>query len=213
MATKRFLSDKNETLVVRFLIALALYFLIRSMIKRAAKEQTQNAVLSGDANALYATELRQAMNPTGVSWMMSFDLTDKEAIFNIARKITDFKAVANNYANLYDSDLLTDLQEELNATDFAQFQALLGKGGAIGRYFAKVATTSFEVNNYNPDQNQVGTIGSVLKTYKQAELIDAQFVEVLGKGSAGTEYVLFKDSKFYFIDEYFVIRASDLILR
>lgn len=211
----RFLDTKNESLIVRFLIYLTIFYLVRSVIKNGAKQATQNAVASGDTNALIAVELRQAMNPTGSSWMMSFDGTDVETVFNCAKKTTDFAGVARAYKDLYDSDLITDLQDELSITDFAQFQAFLGKGGASGKFYAIVeGTPAYEVTGIDLSKDPIGKIGGVLKAYKLGEVIDAEYVQDLGKGSVnGESFLLFKQTKFWVIDTYFVIQNKNLVLR
>lgn len=213
MANQRYLSDKNETLITRFLVIVISYFIFRNIIRTQAKKQEQQAVLSGDKNALLAVQVRQAINPSGFAWLIGFDGTDREALFNAARKMTESAKVATAYRNLYGSDLGSDVQNDVSAADFALFQSLLGKGGAKGKYYVKVASTaSYEVNGYDPTKSQVGTIGSQLDTYTTGQPIDAEFIEILGRGSASTDYALFKDTSFFFFDRYFVILASDLIL-
>ncbi|WP_028523204.1 hypothetical protein [Runella limosa] len=211
----RFLDTKNESLIVRFLIYATIFYLVRNVIRNGAKQATQNAVAAGDNNALIAVEMRQAMNPSGTAWMMSFDLTDKEALFNCARKITDFAAVSRAYTDLYDSDLITDLQEELGADGFAQFQAYLGKGGATGRFYCVAdGAPAYEVTNVDTSKDPIGSIGGVVKTYSLGERIDAEYVIDLGKGSKdGESFLLFKGSKWLFFDMYFVIQAKNLVLK
>lgn len=214
MANQRYLSDKNETLVIRFLVIVVSYFLLRNLIRNLAQKAEQQAVLSGDTNALLAVQVRQSINPSGFSWLIGFDGTDREALFNAARKMTDPAKVATAYRNLYGSDMGTDVQNDVSSADFALFQSLLGKGGATGKYFVKAAsTTAFEVINYDASKDQVGSIGGALETYKTGQPIEADFVELLGRGTpTGTDYLLFKDTSFFFFDRYFVIPASDLIL-
>lgn len=214
MANNRYLTPKNETTVTRFVIAIVLYFLLRSIIKRGAKQATQDAILSGDNNALVAVEMRQAMNPSGTSWLMDFDGTDTDALFNSARKATDFPAVARAYANLYDADLLTDLQNELSPAQFAQFQALLGKGGATGKYYVSYPIAdAFEVSGGDTDTPRISST-TPIKTYNQGEMIEGDFVSLVARASpTGNEYLLFKDSKFWFFETYFVIESKRLILK
>lgn len=212
---RRYLTAQNETLVVRFIVIVVAYFILRSIIKRAAKDATQEQVAAGDVNALIAVEMRQAMNPSGSAWFMSFDGTEVETLFNSARKCTDFSQVSRAYKNLYNADLINDVQDELSTTDFAQFQALLGIGGAKGYYYSVAeGVPAYEVLNVDLNKQPIGNIGSVIKAYKLGERIDGDFVQELGKGSeSGSTFLLFKDTNFWFFDYYYVIEAKNLILR
>ena len=69
--------------------------------------------------------LRMAMNPSGVSWMMSFDTTRVDKVLEIASSITDLDQVAKAYRDLYQDSLLTDLQNELSTVDYQKFITLV----------------------------------------------------------------------------------------
>lgn len=211
MAANRYLSDKNETLVVRFLVIIVAYFLLRSIIKRANKQAAQDAVATGDANALIAVEMRQSMNPSGTAWLMDFDGTETEALFNAARKATNFNAVASSYASLYDADLISDVQNELSVSEFAQFQTLLGKGGAKGRYYAsKNNVPAYELENWETSPKIIDT--PVYKMFTFGEIIDFDFVQKIA-GTQGNVYAVFVNSRFLLSDTYVAINVKDLIIQ
>jgi hypothetical protein len=86
--------------------------------------------------------LRSAMNPSGASWMMSFDTTNTKAVFDTAPQIKKLDEVSTAYRKLYDNDLLKDLQNELNTTDYQKFLTMVSSnpaksGGAAPTTFAK----------------------------------------------------------------------------
>lgn len=211
MAANRYLSDKNETLVVRFLVIIVAYFLLRSIVKRAAKKAAQEQVAAGDTNSLIAVEMRQAMNPSGTTWLMDFDGTETEALFNAARKATNFSAVSSAYASLYDSDLITDIQNELSVADFAQFQALIGKGGAKGRYYAnKNNVPAYELENWETNPRIIDT--PIYRNFTFGEMIDFDFVQKI-TGTHGNVYAVFVNSRFLFPDTYVAINVKDLTIQ
>ena len=69
--------------------------------------------------------LRMAMNPSGVSWMKSFDGTQVDKVMEVGRVITNLDAVGKAYNDLYRDSLLTDLQSELSADEYQRFITLV----------------------------------------------------------------------------------------
>lgn len=92
-------------------------------MKKAAKRDTESK-LGQSPSGQQALQIRNALNPSGVSWLMSMDTTNVTQIMKVAKNIKDFKQVAEAYRNLYDSDLSTDLTNEMNAKESQQFFAL-----------------------------------------------------------------------------------------
>ena len=72
-----------------------------------------------------ATILKAAMNPSGISWMKSFDGTNSSAILRIAPQVVDLQALIKAYRGLYQEDLLSELQSELTSSDYAKFMAIV----------------------------------------------------------------------------------------
>lgn len=102
----------------------ALYKLGKGIIANIKKNQTQSNV-GENLETQQATILRTAMNPSGISWMKSFDTTDNDTILATATQIKDLNAVVKSYKNLYQDDLLTDLQSELSTEDYKKFLSIV----------------------------------------------------------------------------------------
>ena len=63
----------------------------------------------------WAMLLRSAINPSGVSWLKQTDGTSEQDIFSIAKEITKLDEVVSAYKDLYQDNLLDDLQRELDS--------------------------------------------------------------------------------------------------
>ena len=99
---------------------VALYFFVSAKMKKAALQDTEGK-LGQSKEGQQALQIRAALNPSGMSWLMGADGTNNKALFITARNITDFKAVASAYRNLFQSDLSTDLTNELKAQEATMF--------------------------------------------------------------------------------------------
>lgn len=210
---KRFLSTKNETLVVRFLVIVVAYFLLRSIARKNAERDAQNALLTGDENALYATELRQAMNPSGYTWLMGVDFTNTEAIFNTARKIRDFDKVSSYYRSLYQSDLVQDLQKELSPADFQKFLSLLGKGGASGKIYARTNNVPAYAAKGEGDNWEID-FSSPVDTFSAGEyLTDEVIANAVYANAQGKEfkYYIFKTSNWFLFSRTVAVDVNNLL--
>ena len=125
-------STDDQLKIAAFLLVtggIAYVFIDRYMRNKKA-EDTQLAVFT-DPNVSPAMTLRQAMNPSGFAWLFGADFTDKDAIFNVAPSIKDIKKVAESYKNMYNSNLLSDLQSELSTTDYQKFLKIVGGGSSV----------------------------------------------------------------------------------
>ncbi len=100
------------------------YKLVR-MIYTKTRKLSANKLADDDPNVRAAMLMNTAMNPSGVSWMRSFDSTNEDAIFNIAKSITNLDAVIKAYRQLYDGDLMSDLQSELDTEDYQKFLSIV----------------------------------------------------------------------------------------
>ena len=100
------------------------YKLVR-MIWSSIRSNATSKLADDDPNVRAAMTIRVAVNPSGISWMKSFDTTDNNAIFNAARTITDLDAVIKAYRKLYDSDMMADLQSELSADEYQKFLTMI----------------------------------------------------------------------------------------
>jgi len=89
-----------------------------------------------------AMNFRSGINPSGISWMKTFDSLNYDMIMDTAKTVTNLDAVNLAYKNLYGDDLLLDLQRELNAENYQRLLTLISsnsgkKGGAAPLKFAK----------------------------------------------------------------------------
>jgi len=94
--------------------------IIADINKNAVQAQTDDK-----PSVRQAMTLRNAMNRSGVSWLMSSDGTNEKLILDTARQITNLDEVSKNYRDLYQSNLLDDLQKELSAEDYSKFLTLV----------------------------------------------------------------------------------------
>jgi len=106
------------------------------------KHKSTEAKADDSPEVRQAMTLRSAMNPSGISWMMSMDTTNTAVIFDTASQIKKLDDVSTAYRNLYNSDLLADLQSELSTTDYQKFLTQVSsnptkKGGATPVKFAE----------------------------------------------------------------------------
>ncbi|MCU0439157.1 MAG: hypothetical protein MUC49_14765 [Raineya sp.] len=96
---------------------------------KVGKEGNQITTPQGekvDIDAI-AVAMRNAMNPSGQGWMIGFDGTKEEALYLLAEKSRgNFDKIAKAYKNRNDSDLMSDLQGELEEDELLIFQQKAG---------------------------------------------------------------------------------------
>lgn len=227
----RYISQENEDMTIKFIIAIVLYFIISSMVKRNRQTQAENEVMQGNdpvtgQNPAYlATILHQAMNPSGIGLLMGVDGTDEETLFNVARQIKNYAQVAQKYRDLYNSDLTTDLENDLSKEDLNTFKALLGKGNAVVVGGNSTPTTKpkkfYSKSNNTPayyvNRNQQGAysvdFNRVVKTFKANELIsDNKPVHSIKVTQSGTVYSVFEVPAWFGLSSQLFMVRIDLIL-
>ncbi len=120
-----------------------LYKLARKVITGIQKQNTEK-MADDSPEVRQAMALRSAMNPSGITWMRSFDGTNTKVIFDIVKQIKKLDDVGSAYRKLYDDDLLKDLQNELSATDYQKFLTMVSSnpGKASGSAPVKFAAKS-----------------------------------------------------------------------
>jgi len=124
MKNRAYITPQLQQQVFRGLVVaggLYLGYRVGSRVLREYKERRTASLADQSAEVRQAMGLRSAMNPSGVSWMMWADGTNEDAIAQIATQIVNLDAVASSYRNLYRSELVADLQGELNSDDFNAF--------------------------------------------------------------------------------------------
>lgn len=118
-------------------IAGATFLLFRSVIRKVRRNSITNnfgADTPEGRAALYATNLYQALFPSGLEWFSDFlgDATDETLIFSTAHKIhedSDISDVVKAYRKLYQGrDLIIDLQKDMGSTGFAKFNKIVNEG-------------------------------------------------------------------------------------
>jgi len=146
------------------------------------RRSSEEKVIGNDANRQQATILHNAMNPSGISWMRSYDGTNNTAVFEAARNITDWNAVQATYKKLYARNLLSDLQSELNTNELNTFMTILntskartdGGGGEIvtTKGYLIVASTDIRIRS-TPDSSSGSWSASnnILGVIKQGNFI------------------------------------------
>lgn len=128
------------TKLAKAAIVVGLFFVGKKLIKDAAKNSADQS-LDTNPSAGQARSLNAAMNPSGVSWMRSFDGTDDDTIYSIGEQITDLDKVQDFYkAQTSGRILFDDLTSEIGADGLQKFLALASKGKTGDKKFAKVRT-------------------------------------------------------------------------
>ena len=140
--------DKNQSKIINGVLVIGgiylTYRLGKNIIASMNKSDAQNKA-DDSPDVRQAMALRSAMNPSGVSWMMSFDTTNTATVMDSAKIITNLDNVQTAYKNLYQDNLLDDLQSELTASDYQKFLTIISSnskkdtsgGGSAAVQFAK----------------------------------------------------------------------------
>ena len=138
----------NQSKIVNGILVLGgIYITYRLGKKLIAEFNKSNAQDNADDSpeVRQAMTLKSAMNPSGISWMMSFDTTNSSKILETAKIITNLDNVRSAYKNLYQANLLDDLQSELSTDDYQKFMTIVSSnqnkvtssGGSAPVQFAK----------------------------------------------------------------------------
>lgn len=156
-------------------------FLAKPIYDNFRRKNEENSIIN-DPNKQQATIMYNAMNPSGISWMRSFDTTNKNALLESARNVTNWNSVQSTYKKLYTRNLLEDIQSELNTDEFTTFMAILNisnaktaNGGATvntNKGYIIVATTDLRIRN-TPDStiSSWSTNSNILGTIKQGNFV------------------------------------------
>ncbi len=115
-------------------------FVLKPFVNNLKQKKEQNEILD-NPNKQQATTLYNAMNSSGISWLKWADGTDEEAIIKSAQKITNWDEVQKTYQNLYNRNLLQDLQSELDINDINTFLSIVGNNKTSSNY-TKANTSS-----------------------------------------------------------------------
>lgn len=120
--------ENNQSKIINGVLAVGgiylTYRLGKKLMDGLNKSNAQNKA-DDSPDVRQAMELRSAMNPSGISWMISFDTTNKSAVMDTAKTITNLDNVSKGYKNLYQNNLLDDLQSELSTEDYQKFLTIV----------------------------------------------------------------------------------------
>ena len=140
--------DNNQSKIINGVLVIGgiylTYRLGKNIITSLNKSDAQNKA-DDSPEVRQAMALRSAMNPSGISWMMSFDTTITSTVMDSAKTITNLDNVQTAYKNLYQDNLLDDLQSELTSSDYQKFLTIISAnskkdtsgGGSAAVQFAK----------------------------------------------------------------------------
>jgi hypothetical protein len=140
--------DNNQSKIINGVLVIGgiylTYRLGKNIITSINKSDAQNKA-DDSPEVRQAMALRSAMNPSGISWMMSFDTTNTSTVMDSAKTITNLDNVQTAYKNLYQDNLLDDLQSELTSSDYQKFLTIISAnskkdtsgGGSAAVQFAK----------------------------------------------------------------------------
>lgn len=140
--------ENNQSKLINGLLVVGgiylTYRLGKNLIAGINKNDAQSKA-DDSPDVRQAMALRSAMNPSGISWMMSMDTTNTSSVIDTARTITNLDSVSKAYKNLYQNNLLDDLQSELSTSDYQKFLTIVSSntnkdtssGGAAPVQFAK----------------------------------------------------------------------------
>jgi hypothetical protein len=92
--------------------------------------------------------IRDALNPSGISWLMALDQANVAKVLDLAAQITDLDRVAGAYRDLFGENIYRDLQNELSTLNYQKFLTIVSSnpakvatGGALpAAVFAKAGT-------------------------------------------------------------------------
>jgi len=119
--------DNQSTLMRGLIMAGGIYLSYRLGKKLLASLQKSGAQYRADDSPAVrqAMALRSAINPSGISWMKSLDMTNNTLVFDTAKQITQLDEVIKAYKNLYRDNLLDDLQSDLSGSEFQKFLSIV----------------------------------------------------------------------------------------
>lgn len=211
--------ENNQSKLINGLLVVGgiylTYRLGKNLIAGINKNDAQSKA-DDNPDVRQAMALRSAMNPSGISWMMSMDTTNTSSVLDTARTVTNLDNVSKAYKNLYQNNLLDDLQSELSTSDYQKFLTIVSSnakkdtsgGGAAPVQFAKpnqlvVCKKSVALRTSPNATNH----GAFYEVFSEKNIIRyAQPGEFLGYAT-GRQY--FDDvNNVKFIEVAFVVRAQ-----
>lgn len=119
--------------MLAFIVLIILILIARKTVQKMVENSRENkfdkndGVISKsgiDVN-YFVQSYHQALNPSGYSWMESWDGTDEDAIFNLAKNSKGhLTEISRAYKAKYQQSLLDALSSELSTEDLAKWRTL-----------------------------------------------------------------------------------------
>jgi hypothetical protein len=211
--------ENNQSRIVNGVLVIGgiylSYRLGKNLIAALNKSDAQNKA-DDSPEVRQAMALRSAMNPSGVSWMMSFDTTNTGTVLDSAKTITNLDSVQKAYTSLYKDNMLDDLQGELSTSDYQKFLTIVSSnakkdtsnGGSAAVQFAKanqlvVAKKAVTLRS-SPDATNHGAFYEVFSA--KNIIRQAKVGEFLGYATGRQQYDDVNNVKF--IEVAYVINAA-----
>lgn len=191
------------------------YKLGKKIITDIQKQNTENQA-DDSPEVRQAMALRSAINPSGVSWMKSFDTTNTAALLDTAKQIKNLDEVSNAYRRLYDDDMLEDIQKELSTSDYQKFLTLVASnpqknGGNAPVIFAgknQLVVAKAEVYlRSSPDATYHGALYEAFSAHKNI-IRKAKIGEFLGYATGKQSFDVKNNVKF--IEVGYLIKKEDV---
>ena len=182
---------KYNKALLWLLAGLGVYLLVRGFSK--SKQQAYLNTAGTDKATQQAQALRDAFNKSGISYLMQFDGTDTDLVFQTAGQIADYSAVSDSYRVLYSgSELTTDLQTELSREDLQRFWDIVYKRGSNPTTPTTTPTTTGKQVKAKQTVN--------LRVYAKPTVVEKQAKagEIIG-AYVGEEYLTVTGSKQLFV--------------
>jgi hypothetical protein len=187
------LDNPKRVLVGGLVIGIGGFLLYKFGRKFVTNLRKKNVDLQADKNleVQQAMLLRNAMNPSGISWMMWMDGTNNDMIYSTAKKITDYDKVAIAYRKLYDSGLVADLQSELTTEEYQKFLTLISMNAK-----STTSNTTTTTSNSSTTTNTTGVFakkGQMFVAKKEVTLRsspDASYHGAIYESSSGNNILM-----------------------
>lgn len=113
----------------KWIVVIVAYFILKKWAVKAAEDKAQRDLQSSTGSqtaAGLATLYKQALNPSGYTFLIEMDGTSEELIYKTAGyRPQNFSQVWEKYKLQYSRNLTDDLQKELSTDEYAKFLQIL----------------------------------------------------------------------------------------
>lgn len=113
-------SSRNIEIMQWFVIGIVIYLIVSKEIRKYFTAN-QYGKAGNDPITNQAIAIRQACNPSGITWMIDFDTTSLSDLMSVADQISAIDKVGDAYRNLYNENMFERLEKELNNEDLNEW--------------------------------------------------------------------------------------------